>query len=596
MDQTLFTASNDTPARAASAPGETVPAWLYRRTLYLLAVEATPASPRVVRRIRNELLDQTAIRIPQAVLRAITDTQDALNPYVRNRIHSFTEAQMRPGADDFQIQPVPPICREADPTAGTNGPVLPDRNEPASTSPLADGTGSDHQEEERTETEEDEHLPSTAHNQVSNLSAPLVDAEFTEDTGTANEDGASDEAQANIPHTQLERRTPVPQQNVPVSQARHEIPTNSANAPASGEVNVDANVIRRQTYGDADLLLGLDRPAPARTATDQTRQAALALVLLQMNASEMIGELQGSHVQPTGNYLSGTEELFLLRDERGMINHARPDEVQSRSPFQGPPQRRAPQPDPPAPVRPRRAVRARPSATQAPTTKTKTAAPTKRPRQTQNPLPAADPPRETRKAKRKREEDAAKANNQQANQPSSNSANDNSEEVSPPAKKTRVTLKIDLEKKQITKGSGGTSEPETTTSTTPSQRLVLRMPTAPAAEPPSPRKSLKRARKEEEAPKDGKDSGSSKDGKRKTEAPTGPETATKSRKRGHEEIELEGGSDRPEVEKPKKKSASVPAKRKAKAKTRKPAQRGEDDKADGSKETKPNAPKRRRGQ
>ncbi|KAJ9604660.1 hypothetical protein H2200_010774 [Cladophialophora chaetospira] len=372
MDDSLLDAPNDTPATAPSAPGQSIPVWLYRRYLYLLDGDSAPDSGLVMFNIRNDLSLQTGIRIPPELVRAIATTYRTMNPYIRNRIFNFTEAQMRPAEGEFQIQPVPSIRRQDAAQPSLAAPTL--TNEPRATSePKALEAAQDRERLGREALaewlSEDASYHMNVNAQVLGASSLAVDLELTRQTGSMND--------TNPPRTrsrthvatrqpQMDNGTPPTQQyftgnyisdpltygpvpRQPVSYIRGRLPEQHGNDNVEPlGVNHDANAARRQRYPQQSVSLGLERPAPPSTAMERGTQVRLRGLLRLMNAADDFGTaLEGEHVQPTDSYLSGVEQQPLLRDERNLINHATHDELQKRPLFQRPLQH-------PSPTRPNR--------------------------------------------------------------------------------------------------------------------------------------------------------------------------------------------------------------------------------------------------
>ncbi|OCT45753.1 hypothetical protein CLCR_01549 [Cladophialophora carrionii] len=259
MDDNLLDAPNNVWATAASAPGMGIPAWLYRRCLYLLDAESMPDAIDTRGRIQDDLLTQTGIRVPCQLMRAITLTYIDMNPYRRNQIHNFTEAQMRPAEGDGQIQPVGPIRREADNVA----------------------------QEERNRMEA-AHILLSISGQVPQAASLTVDLEFPEETGRTNQGYHFQD------HSSVRASIPADDHGL---------------APVTG--GHDANASRSQTHPQQGLLLGPgEQDASPLTEIERSgTQARLRAILRDINAAEIIGmPLDGEHVQPIGQYLSPLEQ------------------------------------------------------------------------------------------------------------------------------------------------------------------------------------------------------------------------------------------------------------------------------------------------
>ena len=472
-------ALNDTPATSTAAPGQSVPVWLYRRALYLLAAETTPVSARALRRIRNDLLNETAIRIPEALLNAIVTTYREMNDYTRNRIHNFTEAQMQPDNNDFQIQ---------------------------------------------TETN--------------------VSAQQPHET-----------PQITQPATRPSPRQRSPPPPPPkVSDVRTRLPSETNERVPPITTNNEANEIRRQRYPGARFLRGLEIPRPASTLADRAIQRRLGQALRDRGAADIIGDLQGPHVQPTDNYLAGTESHPLLQDEQGMVYHAPLIELRSRQTPQAP-SRRTPPPRPNLPgtaTNMRRSPRNRPATSNAagatPSLPTGRTAAATRPRATKILHPVESPPRETRATKRKRD-GASAARNEQVDDEHPHSNKDKSDEEAPPTKKPRITVKIDLKNKRITKGGDGEAEHGSAAPMTPRKlKLIISKKTPPKLTltmcKPMPEPAPKPTRRTRKQSRDDKqedgDGAQIESGGNKSEPATVHKTTRKSRKRTRKEEEEEG--------------------------------------------------------
>ena len=106
MDNSVFRASIHAPYGAPTAPGENIPAWLWRRALYLLNREL-PATD-IHYHIRDQLTLQTGIRIPDRLMAAIAAQFMTLTRQRREDIEDFDESAMHPGRNR-QIQQIPPV-------------------------------------------------------------------------------------------------------------------------------------------------------------------------------------------------------------------------------------------------------------------------------------------------------------------------------------------------------------------------------------------------------------------------------------------------------------------------------------------------------
>ncbi|OQV10238.1 hypothetical protein CLAIMM_14266 [Cladophialophora immunda] len=111
MDLSLLTASGNTPCTAPSAPGESIPAWLYRRALFLLDRDWKAGSVGGRYQLRDVLTTQTGIRIPDALMTAIVAQFVNFDTPILLQIRAFPEAEMSPAASD-QIQPVSPARQQ----------------------------------------------------------------------------------------------------------------------------------------------------------------------------------------------------------------------------------------------------------------------------------------------------------------------------------------------------------------------------------------------------------------------------------------------------------------------------------------------------
>ncbi|EXJ60868.1 hypothetical protein A1O7_05021 [Cladophialophora yegresii CBS 114405] len=489
MDENLLDVPNNTWVNATTAPGMGIPAWLYRRCLYLLDVESMPDSTNTRGRIQSDLLTQTGIRVPWPLMTAVTLTYMDTNPDRRNRFQNFTEAQMRPVEGDGQIQPVGPIRRDATTVAAT-------------------ARGADEAAQEDRDRLEVAHILLSMANQVPQAAPLTVSLEASEETGTTNQGSHS-------PNGSSERVSPPADDHVP--------------APVTGDHN--ANASRNQTQPEQGLLPASEQHAsPPKETKDSDVQARLRGILRHINATETIGSLlEGEHVQDNDQYLSTVEQPLAPAPPARTDN-----EVTSAD--------SGTQPEP------RTDKGARRPASPAANVKVdgsegRPVERTTRPRRTRaprKPIPTVTSERVTRStaAKRKREE-LEEANKTQTDGEES-SRTDTDENQDPPAtKRPRLILKINTATGKITKRSsdaqdsdkadgedeshgkheGSTSSPtqvqgpkDRPTPITP-RRLILRPPKAPT-KTKATGKSRKRQRSDE--PQDEGDAGKeSDDGKAK---------------------------------------------------------------------------------
>ncbi|KIW92778.1 uncharacterized protein Z519_06627 [Cladophialophora bantiana CBS 173.52] len=123
MDLSLLKDPRNAPCTSPSAAGETIPAWLYRRALYLLDRDWRAGTSGSYQHIRDVLTIQTGLRIPDALMTAIVAQFASFGGNILAQIRAFPEAEMSPIALD-QIQLVRPF-REQTSTAPSKTKRLP---------------------------------------------------------------------------------------------------------------------------------------------------------------------------------------------------------------------------------------------------------------------------------------------------------------------------------------------------------------------------------------------------------------------------------------------------------------------------------------